>query len=539
MKKIESLFIGISLFSVLAIAGVFLYNSVSVTGQGGISYKVPETKYGSFLAAQHAIYSNDFDNAVRFTASLSDVEYPVVYNARILADFLSGKMPSDVSVLKEDKGISARFIYDAHLVQNKQWSEFHARHKKDMSVLTAPLRIWSAIANDWRTNTFKYIDGLSTNESWKSFVRGQIYAQLGNADEAAKHFAMVTSDFMNINDYLYIMSFYRHHGKTELAELLYNNFTSRPAGMFLSDYENIPDWSLFSGYENSLAFSLIQTVSHTQVLMYSDMAVLMLRFAQIIAPELAQTNNVVDYYLGQYFFNKSGDGMRFFERIEQTSPFYLFASLRTFEKTGDITLLKRALSQRPLFVPAINKLVGHYIRIGDRSAALAVIRRALSSDVLDEAGRAFFIKSRAQIHYAFGDFDAAQSDIRTASDILLPDAEIVALQAKIWAAQNREIENAYKYAMTLVTQNPADILAWDTLGVVVAVREGVDAALDLLSRVGEVSVTHSELFMHIGDMYAVKGDVDKARAAYIRAIDLSDDGLIVVPEIEKKLRKLK
>lgn len=539
MKKIESLFIGASLFFILLVVGVVLYRFVAIPGQGGAVYNFPESKYGSFLAAQHAIYSNDFESAVRFMDVLSDVEYPVVSNSRILSEFLSGRMPSDVSVLKEDKGISARFIYDAYLVQNKQWAEFHARHKNDKSALTAPFRIWSAIANDWRTNTLKYIDGLATNEAWKSFVRGQIYAQLGDVDQAARHFAMVTTDFMNINDYMYVMSFYRHHNKTELADLLYQNFTSRPAGMFLSDYDNIPDWSIYSGYENALAFSLLQTVSHTQVLMYSDMAVLMLRFAQIIAPELAATNNVVDYYLGQYMFNNSGDGSRFFKNVGSSSPFYLFVALRTFEQTGDADVLKRAVSEYPLFVPAVNKLVGYYIRTGNRSGALDVIRRALSVDSLDTSGRAFFIKSRAQIHYAFGDFDAAQSDIRTASDVLAPDAEIVALQAKIWAAQQREIENAYKYAMTLVTQNPADIMAWDTLGVVVAAREGVDAALDLLSRVGDVSVTHSELFMHIGDMYASKGDVNAARAAYMRAIDLSDDGLIVVPEIERKLRKLK
>jgi len=30
-----------------------------------------------------------------------------------------------------------------------------------------------------------------------------------------------------------------------------------------------------------------------------------------------------------------------------------------------------------------------------------------------------------------------------------------------------------------------------------------------------------------------------ARDAYMRAIDLSEDGLVIVPQIEKKVRKLK
>ena len=113
------------------------------------------------------------------------------------------------------------------------------------------------------------------------------------------------------------------------------------------------------------------------------------------------------------------------------------------------------------------------------------------------------------------------------------------MQAKIWAEQNRELDNAYDYAMTLVRQNPTDILAWDTLGCVVAAREGVDAALEVMERVSDVSESCSALFEHLGDMYVIKGDIDKANDAYKRAIDLSDDGLVVVPLIERKIRKLK
>ena len=74
---------------------------------------------------------------------------------------------------------------------------------------------------------------------------------------------------------------------------------------------------------------------------------------------------------------------------------------------------------------------------------------------------------------------------------------------------------------------------------VVAVREGVDAALEVLERVGEISQTYSPLYVHLGDIYESIGDYERARDSYMRAIDLSDDGLIVVPEIERKIRKLK
>ena len=106
-------------------------------------------------------------------------------------------------------------------------------------------------------------------------------------------------------------------------------------------------------------------------------------------------------------------------------------------------------------------------------------------------------------------------------------------------SENREIETAYDYAMMLIKQNPADIMAWDTLGRVVAKREGVAAALEVLSRVGEVSASCSSLFDHLGDLYIQSGDKQAAKNAYLRAIELSDDGLVIVSEIKKKLRKIK
>lgn len=540
MRKIESIFTGVALLAVIAVTGGVIWNKVHTSSDVTVVARpFPDTKYGSFLAAQHAIYVNDFDAASDFSQKLSDADYLVVSNVKMMSDFLNGRMPENAAVLKKEKGLAARFIYDAYLVTQGDWKEFHNRHKTENVALVAPLRIWSAIANDWRTNTFKFIDGLSTSDTWKNFVRGQIYAELGQVETAVSYFEQVSSEFMNINDYLYLMSFYTHHGMSERATALRSEFTSRPSGMFLLNYDQIPDWSMFSGYANQLAFSLVQTVSHTQVLMYSDMAVLMLRFAQLVAPEYASNSDAINYYLGQYFYTNGGNWASLFAKIAPDSPFYLFSVLRQAEKSGDMTALASVLDKHPLFVPAMNKLIAYNIKRGDKNGALSIVKRALSDDNLDEAGRAFFLKSRAQIHFVFGDYDAAQRDLTDAMSVLEYDAEFLSLQAKIWAAQNRDIERAYNYAMTLVTKDPTDILAWDTLGYVVSVREGAYAALDVLERVGEISETHSSLFLHLGDIYVSLGQSSKARDAYMRAIDLSDDGLVVVPEIERKLRKLK
>ena len=538
MKKAETLFIGVALVAVITITGgAFWYHSrLRDTAQ---THEYQTTQYGAFLAAQHAIYVNDFDNAAQFAGQLTDTDYPIVQSTKFLSEFLGGNMPDGVIVLEEEKTTASRLIYDAYLVQNDKWDELYNRHKKDESALAAPLRIWSSVATGHEKDALKFIQELPTNESWKNFVSGQIYAENGNVDKASEYFSKVRVDFMNINDYLYIMSFYHHNNLMNAAHELHDEFTARPGGMYMLDYNNIPDWSMFSGYKNALAFSLVQTVSHTQIMMYSDLAILLLRFAQITSPEFGQKSDAVNYYLGQFFYNNIGDFDKYFSKISKDSPFYLFAVLRQCEQNGNIDVLYDAVDENPLFVPAINKLIAYNVQNGKKRAALRVVNMALDDENLNDTGRAFFQKSRAHIYYMFGDLEAAQNDLHDASSVLPLDGEILSLQAKIWATQGREIENAYDYAMTLVRGDPTDIMAWDTLGRVIAVREGIEPALDVLVRVGEVSATCSSLFEQLGDLYVAAGDEKQARDAYTRAIDLSDDGLVVVPQIKKKLREIK
>ena len=538
MKKTHSLFIGVALVAIMAVIGgaVWYHNWA---GDANKNHVYPTTQYGAFLAAQHAIYVNDFDNAATFAAELNDTDYSIVQSTKFLSDFLSGHMPDGVVILEEEINTASRLIYDAHLVQTDDWDELYTRHKKDESALAAPLRIWASVATDKTKSALKFINGLPTNESWQHFITGQIYAQQGDATKAADEFAQVRIDFLNINDYLYLMSFYHHNNLMDAAHKLHDDFTARPGGMYMLDYDNVPDWSMFSGYANQLAFSLVQTVSHTQIMMYSDLAILLLRFAELTGPDFGQNSDAVNYYLGQFFYNNVGDYEKYFSKISQDSPFYLFAVLRTAEQSDDMDALYDALDKNPLFVPAINKLIAYNVQNGNRRAALRVINTALDDEHLNDVARAFFLKSRAHIYYMFDDMDAAQDDLYDASQTLPLDGEILALQSKIWAAQGREIENAYDYAMMLVKQDPTDIMAWDTLGRVITVREGAQAALDVVARVAEVSATCSSLFEQLGDLYVAVDDYKLARDAYTRAIELSDDGLVVVPDVQKKLRKIR
>ncbi len=534
MKKTESLFIGLGLGVAIAGAGLYYFNRSMPAQTDG--YEFPVTPYGAFLAAQHAVYVNDFDQAARLVATFDETVPAVVTQTKILAEFLSGRMPAGGAQLASDKGTASRMIYDTYLIQNDKWPELYKRHKSDESAIMAPLRIWASVAAGHPKEAIKFINKLNTHESWKAFVRGQIYVETGDLVRATAEFDAVKTDFMNINDYLYLVAFYSAHGMSDAADSLRADFTSRPGSLYLQNYIPTTSWENYAGTDNQLVFSLIQNVSHTTILMYSDLSLMMLRMAEIIR---GGADDTINYYLGQYFYNNDGNYARFFEGISPSCPLRPFADLRLTDGGKDITRLAKTVSANPLFVPGVSRLIAHYVQLGDYSRAMRVVNAALANAELPDTGRAFFLKTRAQINLTFHKLDAAQSDIRAASDLVDMDPDIWSIQARIWAAQKRELDNAYDYAMTLVRKNATDVNAWDTLGRVVAVRDGIDVALDLLTRVGEVSSTCSSLFEQLGDLHAAQGDWDAARDAYARAIDLSSDGLSVRPVLEKKLRKLK
>lgn len=497
---------------------------------------VPTTKYGAFLAAQHAIYVNDFESANEFIKNFPADEYAPLKNSRMLAEFLDGKIPDNVESLVDEKAPASRLMYDAHLAQNEHWEDLYKRHKSDKSAIYAPFYIWGAVGAGHQAEALKYIENLESNPSWKAFVLGQIYAENGDNERAAGAFANVLPSFMNINDYLYIMSFYTAHDMTDAAEKLRNDFSSAPGGMFMANFDKIPEWSTYSGTKNALAFNLVQNVSHTQIMLYSDLSILMLRFAQIIGPESQFFADALNYYTGQFFANTNGNYAKYFDKIDIESPFALFAQM---QMDDSVDSLNNILSKQPLFTPALNKIVALYTGAGDKRAALRVINHAMKNENLSETGRAYLAKRRALVYLLFDDINSAQSDIHDASKVIDIDSEIMSIQTRIWATQSRELETAYDYAMTMVKNNPTDVMAWDTVAVVVSAREGNDAALDILEKIAGSARTCSALFEHLGDAYVKDGKPNLARDAYLRAIELSNDGLSVAPNVKKKLQKLK
>ena len=368
-------------------------------------------------------------------------------------------------------------------------------------------------------------------------MRGQIAVLNNDIDTAAKEFAKVHPDFMNINDYLYLMSFYKHNGMVEDMDILRDDFLAKVGSMYMLNYDDIPDWSVFEGYKNNLVFSLIQTVSHTQIMIYTDLSLMFLRFAEVISDETNQ--DMINYYLGQYYYHNSGDYETCFNKISKSSPLYLFGQLRIAERNNDIKAIEKMMRKNPLFVPGLQIIGRESIKSGDKSRALSVINRALRQKDLPIQGRLFLLKQRAYVYIMFGDAKRAQKDLDAIEDIdikMTPD--IMMLQARVWAMQNKNLDKAYNYTMALIKMNTSDVAAWDLLSIIVDKKEGTDNALELLERVGEVTPS-SAVYEHLGDFYKKKGDKERAKKSYLRALDLSDDYLIVVPNVQKKLRKVR
>ena len=499
--------------------------------------EVFDTSFGNFLAAQHALYINDFKAAQDLLSGVKE-DVDVARNERILAGFFSGYMPKEVDSLKDTKDLSLRFIYDVSLVQKGNWKDLYKRHESDKSLLFAPLRIFSAVKQGKTKEAIKFIDSTDTSDSWKAFIKGQIAVINKDVNTAAKEFAEVLPEFMSVHDYLYLMSFYRENEMFEDMEILQNDFTSRPGGMYVLDYPEIPEWKYFDGIKNNLAFSMIQSVAHTQVIIFTDISLMLLRFAQSVAenPDMDSLN----YYLGQYYFYNKGQYDKCFNDISKKNPLYLFGQMKIAGKNNDFKFIKKIAKKNPLFLPATNMALNYHVKNGEKNAALTIINRALKQDNLNDKARAYFLKKRANVYLMFNKPKQAQKDLDKVVEIENAMAtDNLLLQAKIWNQKDENLQEAYNYSMMVIHRNTSNVQAWDLLGCIVRKQEGIDEALSIMNRVSEIATNVSSLYEHLGDLYMEKGWKDKARESYEHAIDLSDDGLIVVPFVREKLRKVK
>lgn len=498
-----------------------------------------DSDFGNYLAMQHAIYSDDFESAPIFAEKLSNIDLGAVRTNIAIALFIAGNLDDSAKNLADDKNMTARLAHASWLVQNDDWPAVRRIFKNNDSFLLAPFRIWSGVRANYITETMQFIESLPMGDDWKHFTRGMVYAETNQFEKARLEFAKVPADFMNLNDFLYVMAFYGHAGFEADADDLWDEFTSQPAGVYMINYTDLPDFSGFSGTRNAFAFSVIQSVSHSPFLASTNIALLLLRAAEAAAPGEAP-----DYYLGGFFYdNFSPQYAEHFARIPENSPYRPFIMVRAAERAATkrqmMRDMERASAENPLFIPMVLKLVNMDLQDGNAKTAARRIDAALANPGMTDAAKSLLLTWRARVHRQSGNLQRARDDIMRAGDILPPTPAVLSEQAKIWALAKENLSDAYAFAMALVKKYPADIDAWATMAMVVRKREGPEEALAILEKIGRVADTNSLLFELLGDAYSDVGNKTRARESYLRAIDLSDDGLVSRPELKKKLRRIK
>ena len=114
MKGIKSFYTVPFFITVVVFCSALLGQKVfdmSAKNQGQVG-AVFDTDFGSFLAAQHALYINDFEKASKMIGEVK-ADNKNIKQIKSLTEFFGGKMPQDAESFKDSKDVVERLIYDA------------------------------------------------------------------------------------------------------------------------------------------------------------------------------------------------------------------------------------------------------------------------------------------------------------------------------------------------------------------------------------------------------------------------------------------
>jgi tetratricopeptide (TPR) repeat protein len=499
-----------------------------------------ESRFGDWLAAQHAVFADDFEAAMDFLEGLSGDKNESVSAMRAMVLFLDTADIKDVQSLKKINIFAFRLINSAVMARDGKWAAVRGIFKNERSQMFSPFRIWSAVGDGKFKDALAFIDkNPRAAPAWRDFSRGAVYAATKNPKTARKYFARVPVSFMNLGDYHLAMSFYKQHGFEKDAAALRKKWTDGPGGMFMANLDLKENWGAYDSFQKMLSAGLVQNVSHGGEQGFTDSGLLMLRIAAMIGGG----SDALDYYTGGYFYSVgSGNYRKYWDKLKANPVYAPFVEMKEAEKNGSARkserMMNKILRKHPLFVPVIQKLWRKNMQNGRENDNLRILDRALAGGAPD-AGRAYLMKMRAQTLYVSGDYAGAEADLIAAAKLAPMDAGVMGLSARVWAAEKKNLDEAYRYAISLVKAFPGNVENWDILAMVVLAKEGSGPAREILERVGRVAEECSELFLHLGDLRAKDGENLGAARAYEKAIALSDDGLVIKGDVERKLKRLR
>ncbi|MDR0449340.1 MAG: hypothetical protein LBG89_02675 [Rickettsiales bacterium] len=492
-------------------------------------------EFGEFLAGLHAMHVSDFAAMKKFSESMSDSESKVVRETIMRAAFMSGGGLS-VSAAADSENTLVKLAVDFGMaVQADKWQDAWKLLKNKDIFLLAPAKIVAAVAAGQPDQAVKIADAQKAFPDLANFYRGFAYAAQNKPKSAKKYFDMMPGDFLNLNDFLFIRAFYLHHKMDAEAAALTERFAGNPRGSFIMDIKDLPDWSNYDTYAKQMRFGLTSVVAHNPFMIGTGWGLVALRTAEIVSGGIA--DDALNYYLGMNFWGQ-GKAAHFFDRIPEGSAFMPFVMVQTGGQSP--RALEKLVKKYPSFVPAVAKLALMKAADGDMKRARNITDRSLDAAAdASPATTAYLLKLRAHINYLAGELFEAENDLNEASNLSPKDQGLVADKIRVWAAQGRNLDQAYDLAVALIRNNPGTSDYWDAIGAVLTARGEAAEAVKIFERVLRVEPDVSGYAEHAGDALAADGQINRAKEAYRRALELKSDGQINAREVRKKLNRLK
>ena len=498
-----------------------------------------ESDFGFWLAAQHAAHINDFGRVAKFLSRIEGDAPAEVRAVRALAMFFDSGDVSEVEFLIRDGASGALSVINAAvLARDGKWREMSRVIGGDTAAFWTPLRIWALVGSGQRQQALRFIDSVPrATDAWKNFQKGAVNAATRNPRTARNNFQAVPVSFLNLSDYHLVLSFYNHFGFKDEAAELSREWLANPGAMYMANIPFEPDWSRYDTHQKMIAAGMIQKVSHGGQATHNDAGLLGLRIASMLGGDPV----ALDYYLGLHFFRVNSDlYKRYWNRVLDNPIYGPFVRMKIAEKAGNKVAISREISKLlrdvPLFLPAMQVMWRIEMAAGRDVEMLRVLNRALSQAEDFDMGQAFLLRLRAHTFYLFGELIAADDDLEKAADLAPLDAGIMGMRARVWARQGENLDEAYRYAISLIRAFPATVENWGILALVVQAKEGDEPALALLERVARIAETSSELFMILGDIRMSTGDTKGAIQAWERSLTLTDDGLVIESEVRRRIR---
>ena len=193
---------------------------------------------------------------------------------------------------------------------------------------------------------------------------------------------------------------------------------------------------------------------------------------------------------------------------------------------------ERALKIDPNHQDANNLSADVYHRLGNNLKALYHANLAVSANRIAQ-----FLNTRGMVFIGMGKFDEALTDLKAAAK-LDPKKEDVQNNLSITYRNLKQYKKAAEHAQIALTQNPAFLEAWITLGAVKQDAGDLTGALDALNSALALDDKNLIALENISKLYDQMGDCEKVDYFANRAISLECNSIEIYFSLAHSLIQL-